>query len=442
MYLIYSILFGAWVFIMIPFFLYNAFVNRKYLPAMRERMGHLPNSLRSDGRKTIWIHSCSVGETLSVQPLAHLLSQRFPEARLVFSVITRSGRRIADERFAKYGEGNVFYFPIDLPIFVNRVLEHVKPDILITIDTEIWPNTLHGLRKRNIPIVMANGRISAESFQYYRWVQPLMGIVLENYSKFLMKDQEDADRLRQMGARTSRIVVTGNIKYDRDVVEKDVAEAVRTAIDDSLSLSSLNSPLIVAGSTHDTEESVLFEVLDRLRSSDRTSDVRLLLAPRHPERFNAVAALAERTGQIVARRSSGSASPSATVLLLDSVGELAAAYQFATVAFVGGTLIPHGGQSIMEPALYGKAIVIGPSTENFPGIIDDFRDHNAVVQIPADDKDRAAQVDQLTEAIEKLLVDHEGRTAMGERAQSLFGRSKGATAFTVNEIAKVLERTQ
>src|SRR5579883_860570 len=138
LYTIYSFFFGAWIVLMTPYFIYNALVNKKYLPSLGERMGKLSASLKSDGRLTIWFHSCSVGETLSVQPLAHALKERFPNARFVFSVITHTGRRIADERFKKYGEGNVFYFPIDLPLFVNRVLDHVQPDILIEIDTEIW----------------------------------------------------------------------------------------------------------------------------------------------------------------------------------------------------------------------------------------------------------------------------------------------------------------
>jgi 3-deoxy-D-manno-octulosonic-acid transferase len=424
---------------MTPFFLYKALVNKKYLPNLRERMGFLPESLRHDGRRTIWIHSCSVGETLSVQPLAHLLSERYPDARFVFSVVTRSGRRIAEERFVKYGEGNVFYIPIDLPLFVRRVLDHVRPSILITIDTEIWPNVVRGCKLRNVPVVIANGRISAQSFQYYRYVQPFMGQILGNYTQFIMKDQEDADRIRRMGAMMSKVLVSGNLKYDRDVVEKDVSETVRTAIDKALGLSSAPTPIILAGSTHDGEETILLGVLKRLLAQPATRHVRLLIVPRHPERFNAVAALVERSGLSLTRRSVGAPSPDASVLLLDSVGELAASYEFATIAFIGGTLIPHGGQSIMEPALYAKAIVVGPHTENFPGIIDDFLENDAILQIPNDEKDRNIQIDQLTEAFTNLLTHDAERNAMGQRAQSLFGKSKGATAFTVNRIVQILE---
>jgi 3-deoxy-D-manno-octulosonic-acid transferase len=440
LYFFYSILFGAWVVLMTPYFIYNALVNKKYLPSLGERMGRLPNTLRSDGRLTIWFHSCSVGETLSVQPLAHALRERFPHARFVFSVITHTGRRIAEERFKKYGEGCVFYFPIDLPPFVNRVLDIVQPDILVKIDTEIWPNALHACRERRVPVLLANGRISAKSFRSYRWAQPLLGRVFENYRVLLMKSQEDADRIQTMGAPPSKIRISGNIKYDRDVVEKEVTAAQLRALSAALGLDrDGHGPLIVAGSTHENEEETLFAVLKRLRETKGLEKLRLLIAPRHPERFGVVASLAEKRGFPVTRRSAGKSNPKAQVLVLDTLGELATAYQFATVAFVGGTLIPHGGQSIMEPALWGKAIVIGPHMENFPREIEDFLAKEAVLQIPADETQKAQQVDQLVEAFSRLLANEAEREAMGGRAQSIFESSKGATAFTVDQIAALLE---
>ena len=360
---------------MIPFFLYRAWKYKKYLPALRQRLGFLPDTLKADGRPTIWIHSCSVGETLSVQPLAAALAERFPEARLVFSTITQTGQVIAQERFAKYGPGNSFYFPIDLAWIANKVLDTIQPSVFITVETEIWPNTLHEAHKRSIPIVMVNGRISAESFTYYRWVQPLMGPVFQNYSLLLMKAREDAARLQRMGAPPSKLKVSGSIKYDRNLIaEKDITAAQRTALDTALALTATDAPLIVAGSTHSDEEATLLEVLRRIRLTPGLEKTRLLLVPRHPERFSQVAALAQSAGFRTKRRTDPApGDPTADVLILDTLGELGTAYGFATVAFVGGTLIPHGGQSIMEPALYAKPIVAGPSMLNFPQIIDDFR---------------------------------------------------------------------
>ncbi len=440
MYPLYSFLFGSWVFLMTPYFLYRAWKHQKYLPALRQRRGHLPDTLKSDGRPTIWIHSCSVGETLSVQPLAHALSLRFPQARFVFSTITKTGQAIAQERFAKYGAGNTFYFPIDLASIANRVLDTIKPALFITIDTEIWPNVLHETNKRGVPIVMVNGRISAQSFQYYRWLQPLMGPVFQNYSLFLMKSREDADRLQRMGAPPSKLRVSGNIKYDRNLVEKEVTEAQASALDSALALTAGDAPLLVAGSVHEGEEQTVLDALRRVRQTVGLENTRLLLVPRHPERFAPVALLAERQGWRVKRRSDPTpGDPSADVLILDALGELATAYQFATVVFVGGTLIPHGGQSIMEPAVYGKAIVVGPSMKNFPQIIDDFIERGGIVQISADQTDKEAQAQQLAGAFVRLLQDSDAREAMGKAAHSVFEGSQGATQYTVDHIAAVFE---
>ncbi len=440
MYSLYSFLFGFWVILLTPYFLYRAWRHQKYLPALKQRLGYLPDSLKPDGRPTVWIHSCSVGETLSVQPLAHALSLRFPQARFVFSTITKTGQAIAQERFAKYGEGNTFYFPIDLASIANRVLDWIQPSLFITIDTEIWPNVLHETKKRGIPIVMVNGRISAQSFQYYRWLQPLMGPVFRNYQLLLMKSKEDAERVQRMGARPSQIRISGNIKYDRNLVEREVTEAQAQAMDQSLALTSSHAPLIVAGSTHEGEELILLDVLRRIRETANLKLTRLLIVPRHPERFTPVAQLAERSGFHVKRRSDPAlGDPAADVLVLDTLGELATAYQFATVVFVGGTLIPHGGQSIMEPAVYAKPIVVGPSMKNFPQIIDDFIERGGIAQISADETDKEAQKQQLTEAIVRLLQDAEARETMGRAAFSVFEGSQGATQFTVDHIAVIFE---
>ena len=422
---------------MLPYFAYRAIVSQKYLPKLRERTGKLPESLKADGRPTIWFHSCSVGETLSVQPLAHALHIRFPHARFVFSVITGPGRKIAEERFAAYGDGCVFYLPIDLPSFVNKVLNHIKPQMLICIDTEIWPNVIHECKKRDIPVFLANGRISAKSFKSYRWLQPVLASVLSNYTLLMMKSEEDAERIRRMGALPSRVRISGNIKFDRDIVEQAVVDALRDAIDRSFGLSTQDSPLIVVGSTHEREEEVVFDVLAAVRKHPDLEGTRLLIAPRHPERFESVAGLAQRMGHTIVKRTDNAPNPNASVLLLNSIGELATAYSFATVAMVGGTLIPFGGQSIMEPALYGKAIVIGPSMENFPKIIDEFRERQAIWQISAGIDQPELQRTQLTEALTDLLTDSARRAQLGERAESIFEESKGATAFTVDHISEV-----
>ena len=437
MYSLYSLFFTLWVLVMLPYFAYRAWRHQKYLPALRQRVGLLPDSLRNDGRQTIWIHACSVGETLSVQPLAAALRQKFPDARFIFSTITQGGQRIAEERFASYGTGHIFYFPIDLALFARRVLDTVQPTILITIDTEIWPNVLHECHKRSIPVVMANGRLSRESFRYYQLTRSWIGLVFQNYRLMLMKSQTDAERAQRLGAMPSKLRVSGSLKYDKGRTETVIAEQQKAAIDAALGLSAAPGLLIVAGSTHEGEELLLLEALRRLRQTSGLEQTRLLIAPRHTERFTPVAALAARLGFAVSRRSTPSELPLPDVYLLDTYGELSTVYQFADAVFVGGTLIPHGGQSIMEPSQWSKATVVGPSTDNFE--VRDFLERGGVLQIKATEADKGAQRDQLTEAFTQLLTDADARQNMGKVARQIFDESQGATDYTVEKIAAILE---
>lgn len=442
MYFFYSflmVLYGAGLIVVLHI---RAWRRRQPASGIRERLGFLPASLRHNGTPTIWIHSCSVGETLSVQPLAHALRERFPEIRLVFSTTTDTGQALARERFAKFGAGNTFYFPIDRAAVVRRVLDWIRPAMIIIVDTEIWPNlTCHAFR-RAIPVVLANGRISEASFRRYRRIRPVLRRVFQNYRILMAASEEEAERFRQLGAPAGRIVTTGNIKHDRNLVEKDVAAAQSLALREVFGLQPGTENLMVAGSTHPGEEEALIEVLRRVRRIPGLEKTRLLLAPRHPERCASVARTAASAGFRVRRRSQETRSgEDAEVLLLDTVGELTTAYGFASIAFVGGTLIRHGGQNIMEPAAHAKPIVIGPSMENFAQILAEFRAHNAVIQIRAGENDREHQVQQITSVAVRLLQNPAEREVLGKAAFSVFESNLGATRRTVEKIAAILDET-
>jgi 3-deoxy-D-manno-octulosonic-acid transferase len=440
MYLLYSALLVIWGILLTPVFLYRAWRYHKHLPGLAQRLGRLPDSLRFDGRATIWFHSCSVGETLSVEPLTQFLHRRFPEARFLFSTVTKTGQLVAMQRFAAYGKGNTFYFPIDLASIAGHVLDWIRPDMMVFIDTEIWPNILRQAHRRGIPIVLANGRISAASFRYYRWARKVLGNVFLNYRALMMQSEEDAQRIAKMGAPPDKIVVTANIKFDRDLIEKESDALLASDLERTFGLNDARGPLVVAGSTHPGEEQILLEVLQRIRRIPALDHTRLLVAPRHPERFDAVAQLAARSGFQVQRRTAGDASDgNAEVLLLDTIGELAAVYRFATIVFVGGTLIRHGGHSIMEPALYSKAIVTGPSMESFRAIFDKFHAHGAVRQISAGEEDRDLQIEQLLDVFLHLLQNTEDREAMGKSAFSILERNRGAAQRSGERIAAIFE---
>ncbi|MFN3476048.1 MAG: 3-deoxy-D-manno-octulosonic acid transferase [Candidatus Methylomirabilales bacterium] len=432
MYLLYRIGLLTWVLFNLPSFVSRILGHKESLDSLRQRLGFLPRELQGDGRRTIWLHGCSVGEVLAAQPLAFHLRRRFPEARVVVSTTTLTGQALARERFAEYD--GVFYFPFDWPSAVRRALDHVKPKLVVLLETEIGPNLLRECRSRRIPVIMVSGRISQRSFRRYRLVKGFLRRVLEGYSLLIMKADEDAERIRALGAPASKVVVGGSLKYDRDVVEKGRLDSIAKDLDRLLCLSQ-GPPLVVAGSTHDGEESIVLGALRQIRRHPDLRQVRLLLAPRHPERFDEVAGMVERSGFTVVRRSATLPlkADGADVILLDTIGELAAAYRFARVVFVGGTLVPKGGQSILEPALYAKPIVIGPHMENFAGIIEDFKRENAVVQLSA------GLESELARALVDLLREEGKGREVGKRAQAILEKNRGAALRTVDYVAALFE---
>ncbi|MBN2243458.1 MAG: 3-deoxy-D-manno-octulosonic acid transferase [Acidobacteria bacterium] len=441
MYLLYSLMLVAWGVLLLPAFLYKAWRRDKGFTGVPERLGRLPDSLRSDGRRTFWLHACSVGETLSLQPLVRELARQFPETRLVFSSITPTGRSVARERFSRYGNGNTFYFPVDLACIVGRVLDHIRPCIVIAVDTEIWPNLLHQACRRRIPVVLVNGRISDASYPGYRRGRFFLKKVLPQYRSLLMQSEQDAARMEALGAPREKTVVTGNMKFDAETIGEETGEVPAGDLKRYLGPADAGAPLIVAGSTHPGEEAVLFEVLLSLRRNADLQRTRLLVAPRHPERFDAVARLAVQNGLRVKRRSedAGRNRDDAEVLLLDTMGELAAAYRYATAVFVGGTLTRHGGHSIMEPALCCKAIVVGPYMENFRAVLPEFFSNGAIRQVRAGEGDRESQIRQLSETFLELLRDPGKRDAMGAAARRAADRSRGAVRKTAAMIAAIIK---
>jgi 3-deoxy-D-manno-octulosonic-acid transferase len=437
MYLLYSLLLIFWGLLLLPFFLYKAWRYHKYLPGMGQRFGRLPIELSSDRQGVIWFHSCSVGETLSLQPLVSILRQRLPEVRFVFSTITKTGQEVAIKQF---GAENTFYFPIDFAFIIRRAFQWLHPTLIVIIDTEIWPNLIHQARRWNIPVIMANGRISPASFRYYRWARPALRKIFRNYESLMMQSAEDAVRITRIGAPKDKVTVPGNLKFDRDLIKQDSIATLRRDLEDNFGLGHANGLLIVAGSTHPGEEKILFEVLRSIRSTPNLERTRLLLAPRHPERFNEVEELAAQAGFAVRRRSHRmNLNQDTPILLLDTLGELAEVYHFATLVFVGGTLVRHGGHSILEPAAFSKPIVIGPSMENFRSICDEFHAHEAIRQITAGQDDPELQKKQLLEIIQQLLQNSEEREALGNAAFSILEKNRGAAQRISDRIAEVFQ---
>ena len=442
MYFLYSLLLIIWGFALLPIFLYKVLRQGKRLPGMRQRFGRLPEHLRADpndNRAVIWFHSCSVGETISLQPLTHALRRRLPEARFLFSTVTQTGHEIAVRNF---GAENVFYFPIDFAFVIRRVLDRIQPSLVVIIDTEIWPNLLRQARMRGIPVALANGRISPASFRYYRLARPALRGVFKNYAALMMQSEEDARRVAAIGAPSEIISTPGNMKFDSGVSQKDSREELRRDLAENFlrDTGASGAPLIVAGSTHPGEESVLVEVLRELRRLPDLAKTRLFLAPRHPERFDEAAGIAETAGFAVRRRSRpDEESKHAPVLLLDTLGELAEVYYFADIVFVGGTLTRHGGHSILEPAAFSKAVVVGPSMGNFRAIRDEFTARGALRQITAAGENRSLQKEQLLEVFRKLLQNAEEREALGRAALAVIEKNRGAAEKIADRLIEVIK---
>ncbi len=406
----------------------------KYADSFKERLGWLPVSSLSDGRKTVWVHAVSVGEFLAARTLVERIKRELPDFRLVVSTTTLTGQRLArGESPARFDA--VFYFPFDWTFAVRRSLNRVKPSLVVILETELWPNFLRECRRRGILTVIANGRISPRSFARYKRVRRFIARALNDVSLLLMQSEADAERVVLLGARADRVRACGNLKYDvaSETHVSNLQSETAEKIDNLFALSS--SPrLIIAGSTAPGEENMLLAALSRVREQQGLNDARLILAPRHPERFNEVASLIAQSGFQFARRSFANIdSRTADVILLDTIGELAALYRFAAVVFVGGSLVPRGGHNIIEPALYAKPIIVGPHTENFRQIVSDFAQADAVMQISATDE---ALSSSFTRELIRLCSDTESAQAMGARARDILHKSRGATECA---IAAILE---
>lgn len=454
MYLVYSFALLLLFIALLPFFLLQAARHGKYIGSFKQRMGSLPKAVRANGDRTIWVHAVSVGEFLAARALIDRLTNDLPGFRIVVSTITHTGQALAESRSDKFA--GTFYFPFDWCFSVRRALDWVRPSMVIVLETELWPNFLRECRKRGVPALLVNGRISVRSFRRYRKASAFIRRVINDLSLMIMQSEDDAERARALGAQPSRVLVCGNLKYeatfselgsrDRSLLEgarsdlnEQRASAAAQEIDEQFDLSACQQ-LIVAGSTASGEEEILLNCLRGIRQHRGLENARLLLAPRHPERFDEVARLIARSGFTFGRRSETPLSASQPdVILLDTIGELASLYRFAAVVFVGGSLVPRGGHNIIEPAAFGKPIVVGRHTENFRQIVADFQKAKAVLQIDAA-AEQAPRV--LTHELSRLLSNREDADKMGVRARSILIANRGAGDCAVAAIKRILMAEQ
>ncbi len=432
MYALYSLLLTLGFIILLPWFVLEALRSGKYVTGLRQRLGNL-RAINTNGKPVIWLHCVSVGEAQAAQSLVREISNRFPKLALVISTTTATGQQVAGELFRDQAAA-IFYFPIDWAWTIRRILSKLQPAAILVMETELWPRMFREARKRGIPVALLNGRISDKSFGRYRLVRPFIRRALNDLTLAAMQTKQDAARIEELGMPENRISIAGNLKFDSasTTSDFDLGSEIRNrfAFHD-------DRPLIVAASTHDPEERV---VIDAFRSVRQThSGARLLIAPRHPERFAEVAALLSNSGFSSVRRS---ATPSADdvgadVVLLDSIGELRAVYPIADVAFVGGSIAPHGGHSLIEPGAHGVCTVTGPHTQNFAAVTQALLDEDALIQLSETNEPAA----ELARVFTEMLSDEPRRRSIAARAKAVCDRNRGATKRTIDLISPLLAVT-
>lgn len=430
MYVIYSGLLALALLVGSPWFLYQGLRRRKYFGSLRQRLGALPVSFNLDGEPSIWVHAVSVGEVLAARPLVDELRARYPGFRLFVSTTTVAGQQLARRQLPQADA--VFYFPIDFAWVVRRVLDRVKPRLLVLLEGEIWPHVLRECRRRGVRTAIVNGRVSARSFPRYRLLAPLMRHVLADVDAFCMQSDEGARRVSLMGADPARVTVTGSLKFDALHVPAPLAHGrPRERVLRFFRLTA-SRPVVVAGSTMRGEERPVLQAFRRIKATQ--PQALLVLAPRHADRFTEVMHIARGEGFATARRTELAidAEPRGDVVVLDSIGELAQVYQLATVAFVGGSLVPTGGHNILEPAVYGRPVVFGPSMTNFAEIAEMFLANGAAVQVHSER--------ELEETLIALMSDPVRRAGIGAAARALVDANRGATGRTLDVLLRLLPR--
>lgn len=392
-----------------------------YPLSLRERLGRVRLTPRVHGPR-LWLHAVSVGELAAAVPLVQALRLRWPEMEVIVSTTTATAARVVRERLS-WVTGPVV-FPFDLPFAIRRALNTLKPDAFLAMETELWPNLFRILRERGIPAMIANGRISDRSLHRYRWVRLLLRPMLRSVASFAMQSEEDARRILSLGAAPERVHVTGNLKTEPSRLEEGI-ERLWTRL-----LGLDQEPVWIAGSTRPGEEEAIAEVYQTLRQSHPR--LVLVLVPRHPERVPEVQERLARLGIPSVRRSALPGQPRSpgTVILVDTVGELASLYTVADLVFMGGSLVPWGGQNMAEPALRGKPVLFGPHVRNFREIARLLLETGGAIQV----KDAG----ELTAAVRRLLDDPVERQRRGDLAREAVAGQGGACQRTLDLMAQFL----
>jgi len=403
-------------------------LTKRYRYGLGNRLGILSKELKciSSKGKVIWIHAVSVGEMRVASIITPILRKAFPTHTIIFSSVTHTGNKIANS-IAK-GEEKTFYLPFDLSVITNRVVESIKPEIFLCLETELWPNLITSLQRFNAKIILVNGRISNRSYRGYRRIRFIISRILKKFSLILMQSAEDAARILDLGAKKDKVFITGNLKFDQPLSEhRDDRQKIR----EKMHLNDEDT-LLIAGSTHRGEEKDVISCFSRLRK--QYNGLRLLIAPRHIERIQEIQQILTRQGLESIRFSSltNQHSPITNnqIFLLDTIGDLKGLYSASDIVFVGGSLVKKGGQNPIEPASLSKPIILGRFTFNFQDVVRSFLENSASIQV--EDKNG------LYSAVKLLLDNPQEAKNLGAKAKSTVDKNSGSSQRTLNLLLSII----
>jgi 3-deoxy-D-manno-octulosonic-acid transferase len=424
----YDIAWGSGVAILAPYWLTVPHARIKVLRALRERMGRkLPPA---KGGPTVMIHAVSVGELNAARKMIQMLAEARPDLHFIISITTDTGTARGKELYDINPRVTLIRYPLDFTSAIHRVLDGLRPSLVVLMELEIWPNFVLQCQRRNIPVLLVNGRLTEGSYRHYRWGGAIVRRMFRRLSAICAQEQMYADRFIQLGAPPDRVQVTGTMKFDTAQVDQTPAGAAELAWE--VGLAPGQEPIWVCGSTGPGEERIVLDVYRRLLTDQPR--LRLVLVPRKPERFDEVAGLIGSAGFALIRRSNPAglaSSPSGpTIILGDTMGELRKFYSLADVVFVGRTLVDLGsrqhGSDMMEPAALAKPTLVGPFTGNFAEVMNQFRAADAIKEVRTPD--------ELTASIRQLLSDPASAAVLGRAAAEVVRRGQGATASHVELI--------
>lgn len=420
MYFIYNILLNSLTIIFSPIILISFYIKPKLRAGFREKIGFYKKN--NSGKKTVWIHAVSVGEVNAVESLVKKLYQELSDISIILTTVTKTGQEVAIKKLTQYTD-MITYFPYDFNFSVNSAIKALKPDIVVIAETEIWPNFSRAVSRKKLPLIIINGRISEKSYKGYKKIKFFLKNIFKNYSLLLMQTKEDKNRIVKLGANSNEVEVMGNLKFQIDnIIDENEINKLKTSLNIS------DNRVFIAGSTHKGEDEIIMDVFQKLKT--KLVNIKLILAPRHPERNKSVTELAVNKGFTIGLRSQNDTLENKDIILIDTMGELGKLYSVADIAFIGGSFSGTGGHNPLEAAVYKVPVVSGESVKNFKDIYKYMCDVNSAIIVKN-------EVELYNEIFE-LFKNKKKYSEMSRATSKIFEQHSGAVEFAFEKIKKFL----